>query len=1044
MVASCLLAGAAWRLAQGPIELGWLADRARAALADETSPVRISFGSLALAWEGFHKGVDYPLDLRVSGIELSDPAGHGLATAPDAHLTLSLAGLILGRIVPRTIEVDQAQVALTRENDGAIDVGPEPNGSDAPSTGGDSFEVRQIWEQLRHPATTDHGQSRRLMDQIQRAHFHDTRVTLRDRVSGLVVQTPGLDVDLGRAENTWIHGAVRAPLSLGNEQATLIAAMDLSPNLQSRVDVRLSPFRPSAIGALPAALAFLGQVDVPVSLSAAGTFDASFHVQRMQVATSLGSGRIMIEHGAVPLRSGTVELSGTPGRFALTKGRFDLAQSPDSAPELVEITGTGTHVSDRLSASLSVVVDQINVADLPRLWPRGIGAGARPWITEHITGGMATHGTASFVIESDEALHDVVVTKATAELDGSNAVFTWLDNIPPIEQAAVHLHLVDADTLDIQLSSGRQRIRSRAPDLLIKDGRMRITGLSLKDQAAAIHAHVDGQIASALALLSEPRLHLLSAHPIALKTAGGDASATLDVQFPLENKLQVDDIQIHAAAELSHVRVLDVAAGHQLDDGAFDVDVDKDGLTFKGRGSLAAVSITLNGSLDFTPGSPDQIIQKINVAGQADAAQLDAAGLPVKDVLSGPIPMTAVMLQRRNGEGSVSVGGDLTQATMVVSPLAWTKPAGIAASATALLLMSHDRLTKIDRIMLQGDAVLVTGSAGFVDGHLRSVILDKISLGRTQAHGVVHVGARDVLDVVLQGSQLDLLPKLMEKTPDVDPALSKAATAPAWTLNARFDRALLANGEYATNLLSTATGGGDTVQGLNAVATTQGGGVLSIKIEPKAGRRHLAIDAQDAGRVLLGADVISSFQSGHLTIDADFGSPTRFVPLAGVMTVSDVVAKNSPALGKLLQAITLYGLVDALHGPGMTFTTIIVPFRYDGRSLNVNEAHASNSSLGLTANGRIGLSAGQLAIKGTIVPVYFFNAMLGQLPVVGKLFSPEKGGGVFAIRFGIDGSIEDPVITINPISALTPGFLRDFFNVFDHLGTGGGVAANPR
>ena len=66
--------------------------------------------------------------------------------------------------------------------------------------------------------------------------------------------------------------------------------------------------------------------------------------------------------------------------------------------------------------------------------------------------------------------------------------------------------------------------------------------------------------------------------------------------------------------------------------------------------------------------------------------------------------------------------------------------------------------------------------------------------------------------------------------------------------------------------------------------------------------------------------------------------------------------------------------------------------------------------------------------------------MLGNLPLVGRLFSPEKGGGVFAARFGVEGSIDDPSISINPISALTPGFLRDIFGVFDRVPVGNNPA----
>ena len=100
----------------------------------------------------------------------------------------------------------------------------------------------------------------------------------------------------------------------------------------------------------------------------------------------------------------------------------------------------------------------------------------------------------------------------------------------------------------------------------------------------------------------------------------------------------------------------------------------------------------------------------------------------------------------------------------------------------------------------------------------------------------------------------------------------------------------------------------------------------------------------------------------------------------------------------------------------------------------LNDARAYNSSLGLTAKGSIALSSGRASLSGTIVPVYFFNAMLGRLPLVGKLFSPEEGGGVFAARFGVEGPIGDPSISVNPVSALTPGFLRGIFGVFDSAG----------
>jgi hypothetical protein len=71
-------------------------------------------------------------------------------------------------------------------------------------------------------------------------------------------------------------------------------------------------------------------------------------------------------------------------------------------------------------------------------------------------------------------------------------------------------------------------------------------------------------------------------------------------------------------------------------------------------------------------------------------------------------------------------------------------------------------------------------------------------------------------------------------------------------------------------------------------------------------------------------------------------------------------------------------------------------------------------------------------IYGTIVPAYAINSVLGRIPVLGKLLTGgEKGGGVFAANYSMSGSIDEPKILVNPLSALTPGFLRKVFGVFD-------------
>ena len=102
-----------------------------------------------------------------------------------------------------------------------------------------------------------------------------------------------------------------------------------------------------------------------------------------------------------------------------------------------------------------------------------------------------------------------------------------------------------------------------------------------------------------------------------------------------------------------------------------------------------------------------------------------------------------------------------------------------------------------------------------------------------------------------------------------------------------------------------------------------------------------------------------------------------------------------------------------------------------GRGPDLRDARAFSSSLGMTAKGRLDLARNTVDMEGTIVPAYFFNSLLWHIPLLGKLFSPEKGGGVFAATYTLRGGLDNPRVAVNPLAALTPGFLRGVFGLFE-------------
>jgi hypothetical protein len=70
-----------------------------------------------------------------------------------------------------------------------------------------------------------------------------------------------------------------------------------------------------------------------------------------------------------------------------------------------------------------------------------------------------------------------------------------------------------------------------------------------------------------------------------------------------------------------------------------------------------------------------------------------------------------------------------------------------------------------------------------------------------------------------------------------------------------------------------------------------------------------------------------------------------------------------------------------------------------------------------------------VAIKGSLVPVVGvnFNKILGAIPLVGNILVSKKGEGIFGVTYSAKGNADQPSITVNPLSMLTPGILRRIF-----------------
>ena len=725
-------------------------------------------------------------------------------------------------------------------------------------------------------------------------------------------------------------------------------------------------------------------------------------------------------------------------RSTLESARLSVRSHDGGDVSVLSATGTTQRDPERIRAHLVLQLDQVGFADLPQLWPQGMGGVTREWITQNITAGTARNGQLDLQIDARPDFSDVTVSNAQGTLDGDGLTVHWLRPIPPIVEAVAQLRILDADRIEIIVKSGRQRPAGATDSgrgLAITDGTLTITGMRERQQAMKIDAGLTGPLGDAVAVLGVPPLNLLAHSPVDLNGVSGQVSAKLAIAMPLTDPPDTNDIVVDAQAHLDNVHVAGLVGGRDLDRGSIDLKASRDGMTISGQAVLDGVPATFDAAIDFTDGPASQVVQTITVDAQPTAAQLTAAGFNPAGVFAGGAADLHVKLkQRRDSQAEMAVSADFAKADMRLREADWSKPAGAAAQGDAILRLDHGRLLGIDQVNLAGADLSIKGSATVTDGSASVLRIDQFALGRTSAKGSVKFPGRAGGPIVatVTGTALDLAGRLSYHGAGTESGEADHASADtagqAWTVDARFDRALMANHQTFDGLVLHAAGDGRVLTRVRFDARSGTGAPILLEITPTSGGRRLTARAADAGSLMRALDVMETMEGGHLTITGTFDDRADGHPLSGSAQIEDFRIRNAPALARVLQAMTLYGLVNAVGGSGLGFTKLIAPFRLSRSVLDLSEARAFNASIGLTAEGRIDLAADQAELEGTVVPAYFFNSLLGHIPLLGKLFSPQTGGGLFAANYSVRGPLSDPKVSVNPLSALTPGFLRGLFN----------------
>jgi hypothetical protein len=1034
-----ILAGVlAWRVADGhPVHLGFLVPFFERSLAAPDNAFRVRLDDVVVIWTGRPQLVGF----RAVGVRAVSKEGRELASVPQIGFTLSVRAMVHGLLAPTDIEIYDPKIHLRRTPDGRFQFLATIHG---PAEGQPSPMLPEILASL-----LDAPNPNVPTGYLRRVHLIGGSVEFDDRKSGLTWHAPKIDMEWLR-DRQGIRGHVSVEVQeLGNPASFVADFIYDSAARDVTVHSRYSGVDIASLGLIvPELTTFSGS-----QLQFEGSFDTSVdldgHFGPMRFTVNGGPGSLDVpDRFKKPLRVTSLSLSGKldAGFDAAELDSFNLDLGGPRLSAKARVSGllsSRVPKTGRLRFQGHVDADNVPVLDLPRLWPMSIGhaADAREWVVKNIDQGHVEHSEADFdLMFAGGDLDSPTVLAFGGKLKATGVGLHYLRPLPPI-RGANGIASFDATKFVADFSSGG------VGSLAIKRAHLTISGLDTADQIIDVEGDVHGPLREALQLLDNPRLGYARKVGINPAESDGTVSTHLAFRFPAKKYLPFEKVQLTAAAKIDNAKLGGAFFGHDVTDGAFELQLDRKGMLVAGKAKLADIPADLRWEAHFEGGD---FRTRMKVASNTTTSDIARLGFDFSNLVDGPIRLDLVYTEFAHRLNEVAADVDLTAATATIDFAKWRKPPGTPGHASVKLSLDGRRPVAISSFRFDAGDFAGDGQGRFgPDGKLSQATFNRIALAKTKLANVVIGLGGERLYIHVGGGEFDAEPFLDlrkavadTKVAAADPAVEKPTRA--YTLTApRLDRIMLGSGREIDSVRLALAYDGLHWQSIEADGVSPGGKAMTVRWLPGPSSTHrLSIAAADAGAALKVLGIIDSVVGGRLTISGTSNDTAPRRPITGHVEISEYRLVNQPALMRLFSIATLTGLVDALTGEGFQMYRFTGDFTKTGGRIDVPLARTYGPSLGLTASGYFDFDTDSIDVHGTIVPAYALNSLIGQIPIVGYLLTGGKGTGIFAVIYHAFGKLSEPTISVNPLSALAPGFLRGLFNLLPS-GESGEVTALP-
>jgi hypothetical protein len=732
----------------------------------------------------------------------------------------------------------------------------------------------------------------------------------------------------------------------------------------------------------------------------------------------IGLALLSQDNNKEPLPSTSLDFTGV-----LLGSDIALAMSTTLEKAYLTLHSYGHWASDAetLKLKTSITLTQFSIKDLKKYWPQNVAVLAREWITKNITGGtlphadllMATHHTFS------EKGSLVRVDSLKGFIDISKATLSYLETMPKISELNA-IARFDAEHFDIALKSGLSH------GLKITGGNLIIGNFSDPTIKLSLTVNLNGKLSHTLSLIDSKPLEYAKAYTLKPEGAAGQIKALLAMTFPLEIPFNPKLIETNLKATVQEATLKELADLEiDLTQGSFAVTVNPKEILVKGKGHLNGVlSQIFFHQLD----APQRLTLKVDQTITEDSLAKLWPGAPL--FFKGSAPLKLTYIKESQNKALLTLNANMTQAEL--NTLVFKKISGEKASLELEAHLENRKFVDISKALLITDNRWnVSGTAFFIPktNALKSVQARWMQNDREMLKTTL-TQEKGAYTLNLEANTLDL--SLFRDT-DLSSLNSSKTDWPSITVISRASKVTFGKPVgFVQNVLNTTIEKGRvrtlTYEGFLESSSEKERKIFANITTDKKNLRKLRLYTANAGLFLKTLDVFDNVQGGQLRVLA-FHDPTfKGEDWVGSIKVEECALMDAPFLSRFFSLAFPTGITDLTQGGGMRINTAKVRFGASDKYFNIHGLRAYGNSLGFSLTGQIERKEnGSVNLSGNMIPAYIINSLLSKIPLIGQILSGPNSDGLFAISFTITGPKSNPTVTANPLSAFTPGILRDLF-----------------